>query len=431
MMKTTPIIGRGPVHYALIEPAPAELPRSPSSNVLERPWHLQQLAAIFASVPPVPPFHPGLGAQRALTERGLAHVEDLAAQLAGGLTYDAFYELLAIDPQRALAVLDAHEALPAALALLRRHREPGQLAQVLRGLELLGDARVELPRAATSTELLIAHGRAVSVWLRRELPDQALLARALSELAYAAGIRDVYFEESADGPGTDTYRVLAYARSQRFELVYQHDTKSVEPVVISGFLNEIARRLEIDVVVVAISELGTVFTWGTRATIVRAAQAGVFGWNAEAEWEPYVTFRLAGELTADALARAARILGMEEVALVAALEGAACAGARLHPAVPREIELTAEYEAARSAIVLRAIAVVADPVMERDHISLAVARSIQASAVVGDELPLEMSDAAERWFSFTHEPVGEAAEDAVNLWLADRYLPREITDAAR
>lgn len=393
MTRTTPIVGRGAFLYALIEGVPAELPAQPAPDAIERPWHVQQLAAVFAPVPSAPPYQPGLAAQRALTERGRAHADQLAEQLANGIVYDAFYELLAIDAPRALAILDEEGALPAAFALLRKHREPGQLAEYLRGLSLLGAPAADTPRLATSTELLIAHGRAVSLWLRRELgADQALLAHALAELAHAAGLTDIYFEEQL--VGADTYRVHAFCRGRSYELLYQHDTKWVEPEVVSGFINAIARDLGVDLVVIAISELGTVFVWGTLATMLAAAKAGVFGWNAEPEWLPYVTFRFAGELAAYALARAARIVGMDEAALIAALEGAACAGGRAHPDLPRDVELTATYDPGASTIVLEAF------------------------------------DAAGQPFAFAREPVTEAAEDAVNLWLADRYLPREITDAA-
>jgi hypothetical protein len=396
MTRTTPIIGRGPFHYALIEGVPAALPAQPSPMAIERPWHVQQLHAVFDPVASAPPYQPGLAAQRALTDRGRAYADGLAEQLATGIVYDAFYELLAIDAPRALAILDEHGPLPAAFALLRRHREPGQLARHLRELSLLGDASADIPRLATSTELLIAHGRAVSLWLRRELgSDQALLAHALAELAHAAGLTDIYFEEQLVRGSDDTYRVRAFCRGRSYELVFQHDTKWVEPEVISAFVNTIARDLAVDLVVIPISELGTVFVWGTLATMLAAAKAGVFGWNAEAEWHPYVTFRFAGELEAPALAKAARIVGMDEAAMIAALEGAACAGGRAHPDLPREIELTATYAPARSTIILEAF------------------------------------DAAGHGFSITHEAVTEAAEDAVNLWLADRYLPREITDAAR
>lgn len=395
MTKTTPIIGRGAFLYALIEGTPAALPAQPSASVIERAWHVQQLAAVFTPVATAPPFQPGFAAQRALTDRGRAYTDQLADQLASGLVYDAFYELLAIDAPRALAVLDDQAELPAAFALLRRHREQGQLARHLRGLGLLGDPAADVPRLATSTELLLAHGRAVSLWLRRELGDQALLAHALAELAHAAGLTDIYFEEHLLKGGDDTYRVRAFCRGTCYELIYQHDTKWIEPEVVSAFINTIARDLGVDLVVVAISELGTVFTWGTRAVMISAAKAGVFGWNAEAVWHPYVTFRIAGELAAPLLARAARIVKMDQAALVAAIEGAACGGGRAHPELPREVELTATYEAAKSTIVLEAF------------------------------------DAAGRSFAFAHEPVTEAAEDAVNLWLAERYLPREITDAAR
>ena len=394
--RSTPIIGRGPFHYALIERLPAVLPRQPSPGVIEHAWHVQQLEAVSAPVASAPPFQPGLGAQRALTERGRAHADQLAEQLANGIVYDAFYELLAIDAPRALAILDGQGPLPAAFALLRRHREPGELAGHLRALSLLGDPAGDIPRLATSTELLIAHGRALSLWLRRELGgDQALLAHALAELAHAAGLTGIFFEEHLIPGDEDAYRVRAFCRGGCYELVYQHDTKWIEPEVVSAFINAIARDLGVDLVVVAISELGTVFAWGTLATMLGAAKAGVFGWNAEAEWHPYVTFRFAGELAAPMLARAARVLAMDETALIAALEGAACAGGRAHPELAREIELEAEYDPARSTILLEAF------------------------------------DAAGQRFSFASEPVSEAAEDAVNLWLADRYLPREITDAAR
>lgn len=429
MLRTTPIVGRGAFLYALVEGAAAALPARPSPGVIERAWHVQQLAAVFEPVPSAPPFQPGLAAQRALTERGRAHADHLAEQLASGLAYDAFYELLAIDAPRALASLDEQESLPAAFALLRRHREPGQLAGYLRRLGLLGEAHADIPRLATSTELLIAHGRAVSLWLRRELGDHALLAHALSELAHAAGLTEIYFEEQRLDRAVESYRVRAFCRGRTWELVYQHDTKWIDPEVVSGFVNAIARDLGIDLVVVAISELGTVFTWGTCETMLRAAQAGVFGWNGEVEWRPYVAFRFAGELLAAELARVARILGMEEAALIAALEGAACAGARTHPEVPREIELTATYEPARATIVLHAIAEVADAVTAPQHISLVVARTLDEAARIGDELPIELPDAAGRWFSFSPEPVSEAAEDAVNAWLADRFLPREISSA--
>jgi len=431
MTRTTPIVGRGPFLYALIEGVPAALPSQPSAGAIERAWHVQQLAAVFDPVASAPPYQPGLAAQRALTERGQAHVEHLAEQLSNGLAYDAFYELLAIDAPRALEILDEQSTVPASLALLRAHREPGQLAQFLRGLGLLGDPSADIPRLATSTELLIAHGRAVSLWLRRELGDQALLAHALSELAHAAGLTDIYFEEHRLKGDAEIYRVRAFCRGTCYELVYQHDTKWIEPEVVSSFINAIARELGVDLVVIAISELGTVFTWGSLRTMLGAAQAGVFGWNAVAEWHPYVTFRFAGELAAPALARAARIFGMDEAALIAALEGAACAGGRAHAELPREIELTATYDAARRTIVLHAIAEVVDAVTAAHHVSLVVARAIDEAAKLGDELSMELPDAAGRWFAFAHEPVSESAEDAVNLWLADRYLPREITDAAR
>ncbi len=395
MTKTTAIIGRGAFLFTLIEGVPAALPAQPSPGVIERAWHVQQLEAVFSPVASAPPYQPGFAAQRALTDRGRAYTDHLAEQLASGLVYDAFYELLAIDAPRALAVLDEQAALPAAFALLRRHREPGQLAHYLRGLGLLGDPAADVPRLATSTELLIAHGRAVSLWLRRELGDQALLAHALAELSHAAGLADIYFEEHLLKGDVDTYRVRAFCRGTCYELIYQHDTKWIEPEVVSAFINAIARDLGVDLVVVAISELGTVFTWGTRATMIGAATAGVFGWNAEPEWQPYVAFRFAGELAASALARTARIVKMDEAALIAALEGAACAGGRAHPSLPREIELTATYDPAQATIVLDAF------------------------------------DAEGRAFAFSREPVTEAAEDAVNLWLAERHLPREITDAAR
>ena len=396
MTRTTPIIGRGPFLYALVDSVPAALPAHPSPGVIERAWHFQQLSAVFAPVASAPPFQPGLAAQRALTDRGRAHADQLAEQLASGIVYDAFYELLAIDAPRALAILDQQGPLPAAFALLRRHREPGQLAQHLRALSLLGDPAADIPRLATSTELLIAHGRAVSLWLRRELgADQALLAHALAELAHAAGLTDIYFEEHLMRGGDDTYRVRAFCRGSSYELVYQHDTKWIEPEVVSSFINAIARDLGIDLVVIAISELGTVFVWGTLSTMLAAATAGVFGWNAEPAWHPYVTFRFAGELAAPALAKAARIVGMDEAALIAALEGAACAGGRAHPGLPREIELAATYDPARSTMVVHAL------------------------------------DAAGHRSLFAHEPAIETAEDAVNMWLADQYLPREVTDAAR
>ncbi len=396
MTRTTPIIGRGPFLFALIERVPAALPRQPSPGVIEQAWHVQQLEAVHAPVADAPPFQPGLGAQRALTERGRAHADQLAEQLASGIVYDAFYELLAIDALRALAILDEQGPVPAAFALLRKYREPGQLAGHLRALSLLGDPAADIPRLATSTELLLAHGRALSLWLRRELGgDQALLAHALAELAHAAGLTGVYFEEHLLPSDDETYRVRAFSRGRCYELVYQHDTKWVEPEVVSSFINALARDLGFDLVVVAISELGTVFTWGTGAVMLGAAMAGVFGWNAEPEWQPYVAFRLIGELAAPMLVRAARVLAMDEPALIAALEGAACAGGRAHPELSREVELTATYVPAQASIVLEAF------------------------------------DAAGRDFPFAHEPVSEAAEDAVNLWLADRYLPREITDAAR
>ena len=396
MTKTTPIIGRGPFVYALVEGVPSAVPAQPSPEAIERAWHLQQLGALFAPVASAPPFHPGLAAQRALTDRGRAYADQLAEQLASGLVYDAFYELLVIDPSRALAILDGQGPLPGAFALLRRYREPGQLANHLRALSLLGTPAADIPRLATSTELLIAHGRAVSLWLRRELgADQALLAHALAELAHAAGLTGIYFEEQLRPGCDDTYLVRAFCRGKSYELVYQHATKWIEPEVVSAFINAIARDLGVDLVVIAISELGTVFAWVTLASMLDAANAGVFGWNAEAEWHPYVTFRFAGELAASALAKAARALGMEEPALIAALEGAACAGGRAHPMLPREIDLIATYDPPASMMILHAI------------------------------------DAAGQAFSFAREPVTEAAEDAVNLWLADRYLPHEITDAAR
>lgn len=431
MRRSTPIVGRGAFLYALIESAPAALPAQPSPGVIERAWHVQQHAAVFDPIASAPPYQPGLAAQRALTERGRAHADQLAEQLASGLAYDAFYELLAIDAPRALAILDEQDSLPAAFALLRRHREPGQLARYLRSLGLLGDPSADIPRLATSTELLIAHGRAVSLWLRRELGDQALLAHALAELAHAAGITDIYFEEHRIKGEREAYRVRAFCRGKVYELVYEHDTKWIEPEVVSSFVNAIARDLGVDLVVVAISELGTVFTWGTLATMLGAARAGVFGWNAEPEWHPYVTFRFAGELAPAVLARAARILGLDEAAMIASLEGAACAGARASSELPREIELTATYDGARATIVLHAIAEVVDAVTAPHHVSLVVARAIDANATLGGELALELPEAAGRWFAFAHEPVSEAAEDAVNLWLADRYLPHEIADAAR
>ncbi|MEO7093463.1 MAG: hypothetical protein ABI175_09445, partial [Polyangiales bacterium] len=258
MTKTTPIIGRGAFLYALIEGIPAAIPLRPSPDVIEHAWHVQQLEAVSAPVATVPPYQPGLAAQRALTERGRAHADQLAEQLANGLAYDAFYELLAIDAPRALAILDEQGPLPAAFALLRRHREPGQLARHLRALSLLGDPAEDIPRLATSTELLLAHGRAISLWLRRELGgDQALLAHALAELSHAAGLTGIYFEEHVVREDDDTYRVRAFCGGACYELVYQHDTKWIEPEVVSSFINSIARDQGVDLVVVAISELGT------------------------------------------------------------------------------------------------------------------------------------------------------------------------------
>lgn len=47
MRRSTPIIGRGPFLYALVEGVPAALPTHPSPGVIERAWHVQQLAAVF------------------------------------------------------------------------------------------------------------------------------------------------------------------------------------------------------------------------------------------------------------------------------------------------------------------------------------------------------------------------------------------------
>src|SRR5262249_24823010 len=139
------------------------------------------------------------------------------------------------------------------------------------------------------------------------------------------------------------------------------------------FANSIARDLGEDVVFVAFSDRGAWFTWGSLAVMIRAATAGLFGWDGKPEWHPYPGLHISppppeddeievdepGELDEVALAAFARVCGLELDVVIADVKNAVARGARAHPAWPDGVDAIADYLPERARLALYAAAVVA------------------------------------------------------------------------
>jgi hypothetical protein len=150
--------------------------------------------------------------------------------------------------------------------LLDRYPGPGELEDHLIAVGLLDQRRCRGREPLSS--ILAQHGRTVASSLDPELDGDALLARALTELATRAGITELVFDES--GPSNE---VQAFARGQQWTL---YPSQVALHRKLCGFLNAVCRDCAIDTCFVELHRAHHI-TWGTRAGIGRAARDGVFG----------------------------------------------------------------------------------------------------------------------------------------------------------